>query len=98
VLAHLADDYERAMYCRTMAEQFRRRWFAGRAREIAYVAERADRGDRRYRRLTAAQIDMVGRLRWSESGLAQVLARREERYVGWMQMYLAFAQYQRTSR
>jgi hypothetical protein len=94
VIDRIAGDYERAVYCRTQVEEYRRRWFAGRAREIAYVAERANAGDPRFRRLTPGQIDLIGRLRWSESGLGQKLAGLEERYTRWMRMYLAFAEYQ----
>lgn len=94
VIDRLADDYERAMYCRAQAENYRRRWFEGRANEIAYVQERKDAGDHRFRRLTPGQVNLIGRLRWSESGLGRALAGREERYTRWMRMYLAFAEYQ----
>ncbi|GLH99761.1 hypothetical protein [Phytohabitans aurantiacus] len=94
VIERLGDDYERAMYCRAQAEKYRHQWFEGRAEEIAYVRERKEAGDPRFRRLTPGQVDLIGRLRWSESGMGQALAGREQRYTRWMKIYLAFAEYQ----
>jgi hypothetical protein len=94
----LADDYQRALFCRKQAESYRRHWFAGREREIAYVMERAYAGDARFRRMTVAQLEKTARWRWSQSAYAQYFSRLEKTYSEWAHMYLAFAEVQVLNR
>ena len=91
-MASLADDYQRAMFCREQAENFRNQWFAGQDREIAYVRNRALAGDPRFRAMTPAQLVVTGRWRWNGSADARYLSALENAFTGWAQMYLAFAQ------
>jgi hypothetical protein len=91
-IEHLANDFERAVFCREQAEGFRRRWFAGRQREIDYVTARAGAGDRRFKNMTPAQLDVTARLRWSQSANAQYLMELENVLTNWAQMYLSFAE------
>ncbi len=88
-----SDDYRRAEYYRREAESHRDRWLAGRAREIAHVMTRAEAGDKRFQGLSREDLAVIGRVRWSRSALAAKLAHREELYMRWSQMYLAFAEY-----
>ena len=92
---HLPDDYHRAMFCREHAEDYRRQWFAGREREIAYVLARAEARDPRFRRMTRAQLVMTAQWRWSQSAAAQLLWTLESTFSGWAKMYLSFARHHR---
>ena len=94
----LPDDYQRALYCRRHAETYRRRWFAGRQREIDYVLGRADARDPRFRRMTPAELLITAQWRWSQSADAQYLFTLESTFSGWAQMYLSFAEMEVLSR
>jgi hypothetical protein len=90
---HLPDDYQRAMFCREQAEDYRRQWFAGREREIAYVQARAEARDPRFRRMTPEQLLRTAQWRWSQSARAQLLWTLESTFSGWAKMYLSFARH-----
>jgi hypothetical protein len=60
-IGHLANDYQRAVFCREHAETFRRLWFAGKQRELDYVIDRADEGDPRFKNMTYAQLETTAR-------------------------------------
>jgi len=94
----LPDDYQRALYCRRHAEAYRRRWFAGRQREIDYVLGRAHARDPRFRTMTPAQLLITAQWRWSQSADAQYLFTLESTFSGWAQMYLSFAEMEVLSR
>ncbi len=94
----LPNDYQRALFCRKHAEEYRRRWFAGRQREIAYVFGRADARDPRFTRMTQAELQMTGQWRWAHSADAQYLFTLESTFTGWAQMYLSFAEMEVLSR
>ncbi len=91
-IARLADDYQRALFCRKRAEGARRQWFAGSQREIGYVMARADAGDPRFKKMTYGQLEMIGRWRWSQSSRGQYLMNVDEKFTQWAQMYLSFAE------
>ena len=91
-IEHLANDYQRAMFCRELAEGSRRQWFVGGQREVAYVIARADAGDGRFKKMTQAQLEMTARWRWSQSSRGQYLTRLESKFTTWAQMYLSFAE------
>jgi hypothetical protein len=91
-IEHVATDYQRAVFCREHAEHSRRRWFAGRQREIAYVMGRAEGGDPRFRNMSRAQLQMTGAWRWSQSSQGQYLRKLEATFTDWAQMYLSFAE------
>jgi len=88
----LPDDFQRAMFCREHAEDYRRRWFAGRQREIAYVLSRAAANDSRFRNMTRAELMMTAQWRWSQSADGQLLWTLESTFTGWAKMYLSFAE------
>jgi hypothetical protein len=90
-IEHLPDDHQRAVFCRGQAEAFRRQWFAGMQREMAYVMTRADDGDPRFRNMTYAQLEMTARWRWSQSSRGQHLMQLEGVFTNWARMYLSFA-------
>ena len=90
----LPDDYHRALFCRTQAELFRHQWFAGRQQEIDHVRERAHAHDARFANLTEHQLELIGKMRWSQSAQSKRLGGLEERYSAWALMYLAFAEFQ----
>lgn len=89
----LDPDYARARYWRAQAELCRDQWTAGRQAEIEQVRSRAQRGDNRFLGLTDEQLVTIARVRWSRSALAGKLAARQELYMRWSTMYLAFAEY-----
>jgi hypothetical protein len=94
----LPNDYRRAVFCREHAEGFRRQWFAGMSRETAYVVQRADGGDPRFRAMTPGQLEMTARWRWSQSARARYFMELESVFTGWAQMYLSFAEVEVLSR
>jgi hypothetical protein len=89
----LASDYERAVVYRGQAEAYRDQWMAGRRREIAYVMNRAKAGDARFKRMSANELEVTGRWRWSRSAEANRLAGQEQLFRRWAQMYLEFAEF-----
>ncbi len=89
----LPDDYRRALFCRTQAEVFRHQWFAGRQAEIDHVRRRAYAHDARFVAMTDHQLELIGKMRWSQSARAKRLGGLEERYSAWALMYLAFAEF-----
>jgi hypothetical protein len=91
-IEHLANNYQRAVFCREHAEDSRLQWFAGRQREIAYVTARAAAGDPRFRNMTHSQLLMTGAWRWSQSSRGQYLSRLETKFTEWAHMYLSFAE------
>jgi hypothetical protein len=97
-IEHLANDYQRAVFCREQAEGSRRRWFAGSQREFAYLTARADAGDPRFRDMTPAQLEITARLRWSQSSTGQYLMEMEKMFTNWAQMYLSFAEVEALNR
>ena len=93
-IRQMAHDYQQAQDFRRNAEHYRDRWFAGRAREITVVTELARAGDKRFRRMSAAQLNTIGRVRWSQSARARSLTGKEQRTMHWAQIYLAFAEFE----
>ena len=91
-IEHLANDYQRALFCREHAEDSRHQWFAGRQREIAYVMARANAGDPRFKNMTHAQLQMTGAWRWSQSSQGQYLGSLETKFSEWAHTYLSFAE------
>ena len=91
-IQHLANNFQRAEFCREHAEDSRRQYFVGRQREIAYVMARADAGDPRFKNMTRAQLQMTGAWRWSQSSQGQYLSKLETRFTDWAHMYLSFAE------
>jgi hypothetical protein len=91
-IEHLANNYQRAVFCREHAEDSRHQWFAGRQREIAYVTARADANDPRFKNMTHAQLQMTGAWRWSQSSQGQYLNRLETKFTEWAHLYLSFAE------
>ncbi|GIJ49274.1 hypothetical protein Val02_61600 [Virgisporangium aliadipatigenens] len=87
-------DYELARTYRRQAEEFRAAWLAGRAREIAYVIQRACAGDPRFSRMSEHELQATGRMRWSKSGHARKLAGLEEEYSRLAKIHLEFAEQQ----
>jgi hypothetical protein len=51
-------------------------------------------GDKRFRRLPSAELNTIGRVRWSQSSLAHSLVGKEKRNMQWAQTYLAFADFE----
>ena len=97
-IEHLANDYQRALFCRQQAEGSRRRWFAGSQRELAYLMDRAGAGDPRFRDMTPAQLEMTARWRWSQSSQGQYFMEMETMFTNWAQMYLSFAEVEALNR
>jgi hypothetical protein len=97
-IEQLANDYQRAVFCREQAEGSRRRWFAGSQRELAYVMARAGAGDPRFRDMTPPQVEMTARWRWSQSSPGQYLMEMEKMFTNWAQMYLSFAEVEALNR
>ena len=97
-LDNLPDDYHRALYCRNQAEIYRHQWFAGRQREINHVRERAHVGDARFDHMNDGQLELTGKLRWSQSTQSKRLSGLEEKFSDWALMYLAFAEFQLRER
>jgi hypothetical protein len=89
----LPDDYHRALFCRAQAELFRHQWFAGRQQEIDHVRQRAYAHDARFATLTEYQLELIAKMRWSQSAQSKRLSSLEERYSAWAMMYLAFAEF-----
>jgi len=90
----LPDDYHRALFCRHHAEAYRREYFAGRDREVAYVTELAQAGDPRFKGMRPFDLEITGKWRWTKSARGLHLKRLERRYTAWASMYLAFAEVQ----
>jgi hypothetical protein len=97
-IEQLANDYQRAVFCRQQAEGSRRRWFAGSQQELAYVVARAGAGDPRFRDMTSAQLETTARWRWSQSSPGQYLMEMENMFTNWAQMYLSFAEVEALNR
>ena len=91
-IQQLANNYQRAEFCREHAEDSRHQYFVGRQREIAYVMARADAGDPRFKNMTHTQLQMTGSWRWSQSSLGQYLSNLETKFTNWAHMYLSFAE------
>jgi hypothetical protein len=91
-IEHLANNYQRAVFCREHAEESRHQWFVGRQREITYVMARAGVGDPRFKRMTHSQLQMTGAWRWSQSSQGQYLSKLEAKFTEWAHMYLSFAE------
>lgn len=87
LIERLPSDYDRATWCRHQAERCRRMWYAGRREQIEYVRERAFAGDRRFRRFSLAELDAIGKYRWSHSEAGQRLRQRERTFTEWARMY-----------
>ncbi len=93
----LESDYQRAQHCRAKAEFYRNEWFHGREVEIECVRVLAAAGDRRFRRKTPLDLEMIGKSRWRLRVAAQDLIALEQMYTRWAMMYLAFAQFKQPS-
>ncbi len=91
-IENLPSDFQRAMFCREQAEAARRRWFAGRQREIEHLVDRAAARDPRFKNMTEAQLQVTARWRWSQSAQGQYLMGMESKFTAWAHMYLSFAE------
>ena len=91
-IERLANDYQRAVFCRHQAEVIRRRWFAGWREEIAHLQARAAAGDPRFKNMTYYQLDVTARWRWSQSANGEQLMKLEQMFTAWAGMYLSSAQ------
>jgi hypothetical protein len=74
------------------AESHRNQWLAGLAKETEYVKRRADEGDPRFAFMTSAELERVGRWRWTHTHRAKSLDSWEHTYRERARIYLAFAE------
>jgi hypothetical protein len=97
-LDDLTNDYQRALFCRRQAEAYRRKWLAGREREMAYLLERVYADDARFRGMTSAELEITARWRWSHSAHGHHFMNLEQKYSEWAHLYLAFAELETLNR
>lgn len=85
VLAELANDYQRYLYCRKKVEYYRDKWFAGDRRTVAAMIRSSHT---RHEREGYHDRIISGKVYWAKSAHALDMRDYEERWWRSAQMYL----------